>query len=174
MEKYTIDPNTAVDFHTYYQRQAGSGISTGYVGDRYHVGNGLWGTVLSYLPKALKYISRFGLGGVKSFSTDVLDGKTIGDAGVNALANTAQNVINDASEKLQKYKAMRGRGRPIGSRDKSKRKSLTKLNTTTTSKRSKSKRGTPAPRKNTRRGGAAAAAAIKKVYKQKIVSSNYI
>ena len=98
------------DFLPYYKAQAGSGIANGHAGDRFHVGNGIWGTVLSYLPSALKYITRFGLSGLKTFGNDVINGKPLSEAGNNALTETAQNVINDANEKLRKFKTMRGKG----------------------------------------------------------------
>lgn len=147
-----------LDFYPYYKAQAGSGISSGHVGDRYHIGNGMWGTVLNYLPKALKYISRFGLGGLKSFSENMLDGKTIGDAGVSALTSTAQNVINDANTKLTKFKEMRGRGRPKGSKNKKKTAKKAKKPT------KKSNKKTSKPKKKI----------VKKVYKRKTMSMNYI
>lgn len=150
-----IDPNSDLDFYPYYKAQAGSGISQGHVGDRYHVGNGLWGTVLGYLPKALKYISKFGLGGLKTFSGDMLEGKSVGDAGVNALTSTAQNVMNEASEKLQKFKSMRGKGRPKGSKNKKK---------VTTKKKTKKTKSKKLVRKTIK----------KKVYKRKAITSNYI
>ncbi len=137
MNNLYINAKSDLDFYPYYRAQAGAGIANGHVGDRYHIGNGMWGTVLSYLPKALKYISKFGLGGLKSFSNDVMEGKPVGEAGVNALTTTAQSVIRDANDKLEKFKAMRGRGRPVGSKNKPKAQAMPKAKAGTKKKKTK-------------------------------------
>lgn len=156
MEKYIHEVTPDLDFFPYYKAQAGSGIANGHGGDRYHVGNGIWGTVLSYLPKALKYISRFGISGLKNFGNEILEGKPLSEAGTNALTTTAQDILDDANAKLKKYKTGGGRKRVA------KRKPARK--------KAKKPKRKPAKRKSTKKS----AKTKKKLYKTKIVSGNYI
>jgi hypothetical protein len=144
-----------IDFDKYYQLQAGSGINHGFEGTVYPIGNG-WGSILSYLPKALKFIGKYGLSGLKTFGEDVINGKDISSAGTNALASTAQQIIDDANTKLAKFKTMKGKGITR----KRKRRSVKKAPPKKRAKRKITKRK-PVKRK-------------KKLYKVPISSNNYI
>ena len=150
-----------VNYDKHYANQAGTGLADdGYEGTPYHVGGlrgrGI-GTLLRYLPKALKYIGRIGLSGLKTFGDDLLSGKDVSKAGHHAIANTAQEVIEDANNKLQRYKEMKGKGIKRKGRTK---KSLKKKETKKPKKRSKLKK------KVTK--------IVKKVYKSKGSPNNYI
>lgn len=148
--EYSPFPN--INFYEYLSQQSGSGISNGHAGDRFHVGNGFFGTLIEMIPKALKYISRYGWEGAKEFGSAVMNGQPLEKAGKSALTKTAQAVLDDAGERLKKFK---GSGYK---RRKRKTKAVKKP------KKRKTKVKTVKKRKKVK----------KKVYKQKIVSSNYI
>jgi len=160
MEKYTADYNPYINFNDHFVKQAGQGYN-GYEGEPYPVGQGL-GKILSYIPKALKFIGRFGLTGLKSFGSDILEGKDIETAGKNALANTAQHVIKEATDKLNKFKGQKGSGR------KRKTKTVTKKPT----KRAKTARKTV--RKTAKTTKKPVRKKRKNIYKTTKSISNYI
>ena len=146
-----------IDFDKYYQLQAGSGINHGFEGTVYPIGNG-WGSILSYLPKALKYIGKYGLSGLKTFGEDIINGKDFSSAGTNALASTAQQIIDDANTKLTKFKTMKGKGV-------TRKRKVTKKVTKKAPPKKRVKRKTP-KRKPAKKK--------KKLYKAEIISNNYI
>jgi hypothetical protein len=95
-------------YNQHYLEQAGSGIA-GFAGHRYHVGKG-FGKVLKKLMPALKYIGRQGWDAFKTMGRDVMSGENLATAGQNTLINTAQNILNDASTKLNNYKKTKQTG----------------------------------------------------------------
>ena len=128
----------------YYMKQAGSGI-TGYAGTRYHVGNGFFGKILKNLKPALKYIGRQGWDALKTIGSDVMSGTSLSEAGRRSLLKTAQNVVSDASTKLDEFKKRTQRG--SGVKKRKVKKAVKKLKKKTTTKK-------------------AAKKAVKKVYKR--------
>lgn len=125
----------------YYERQAGSGIS-GYAGNRYHNGRGIFGKILKKIAPALKYIGRQGWNTLKNMSSDFISGQPLAEAGKNSLIRTTQNVLNDANQKIEEYKK-----KQTGNGVKRKRRSIAKS------------RKKPKKAKNVRK--------VKKVYKAK-------
>ena len=93
----------------YYSKQVGSGIS-GFAGDRYHRGNGFFGKILKKLSPALKYIGRQGWEAFKTMGSDVMNGESLENAGKNNLIKTARTVMNDANDRIEKFKKQSGNG----------------------------------------------------------------
>lgn len=94
-----------------FSNQAGTGISP-FQGKRYQTGFGWWGKILKHLKPAMHYIQRKGFDTLTNIGKDFLNGENIIDSGRKQLFNTAQGVLNDATESLENLKKkQKGSGR---------------------------------------------------------------
>lgn len=147
---------TDLDFTPYFNNQVASGLSNGFAGDRYHVGNGRWGKILETLKPAWEYIKKFGWTGAKEFGKEIMKGKNLSDAGAQALITTSEQILEDANERLESYKNKRMTGSGV------KRKTSSKKHT----KRKKIKKSKKRITKKSKR--------TKKVYKRKAKSKKRV